>query len=373
MKNSEKIINEFHLIIFSNSPGEISSWVIPLAKSFKYIHPSCFISVLLTPCDYATGNEAQHLTEHDCIDEVYLPKQTMSFVFFKKKFNTDKTKGAILYLGGDPMYPQLLSLRLPFPVYGYTEHKKKLGFLYKKTFFKHIDGDLMSSSIAKRTFSRENILSKYHLKDAPYCLFMPGSRPKHFHLFIPLILESIRLIQNEDSSFQALISVSPFITDNDVTRISSKYDLSNVHLIRGDSLELMAISRLMISLPGTNTAQAMYMNLPTLMVLPLNNPEQFVFDGLFQLIFKLPLIGSFLRFLLIKILLIKKPFLALPNLIAKKEIVPELITYFTADTLKSAVLDLYNDQARLDSIISNYKGYNEFSDVDQKICDYIVK
>ena len=75
-------------------------------------------------------------------------------------------------------------------------------------------------------------------------------------------------------------------------------------------------------------------DLPLLMVLPLNNPEQFVFDGLAQLIFKIPVIGPFLRFILIKILLIKKPLLALPNIMAKKEIVPEIISYFTPNVLK---------------------------------------
>ena len=36
MSSSEKIINDtFHLVIFSNSPGEISSWVLPIVKTFK--------------------------------------------------------------------------------------------------------------------------------------------------------------------------------------------------------------------------------------------------------------------------------------------------------------------------------------------------
>ena len=61
----------------------------------------------------------------------------------------------------------------------------------------------------------------------------------------------------------------------------------------------------MVSLPGTNTAEAFYMSLPVLMVLPLNHPEKFVFDGLFQLLFKIPLLGRFLRRFLVRLMLLK--------------------------------------------------------------------
>ncbi len=318
MNNLEKNINDFHLIIFSNSPGEISSWVLPVIKTFKQKCPDSCITVFLTPCDYATGNEYDLLYKNKLVDSVYLPNETMRYVFFKKKFIASSNRGAILFLGGDPLYPQLFSIRLPFPVYGYTEQRKKLDFFYKKTFFKHIDGDLMSASIASKTFVKKEIYKKYSLEVNKYCLFMPGSRPKHFHLFMPLIVDTIKLIQAEDQDFKALISISPFISENDLAIVKTTFDYKNIFFIRGDSLELMSISRMMISLPGTNTAEAMYMNLPTLMVLPLNNPEQFVFDGLLQLFFKIPFLGSFLRYCLIKIFLIKKPLLALPNIIAKK-------------------------------------------------------
>ena len=373
MSSSEKILNDtFHLVIFSNSPGEISSWVLPIVKTFKKNQAYSFITVLLTPCDYSTGNEFSLLNDNKHIDQVFSPKDTMDFVLFKKKFETLYSRGAILYLGGDSLYPQLFSLRLPYSVYGYTEHKKKLGFLYKKTFFKHIDGDLMSSAISHKTFVKSNILKKYKLTNKEYCLFMPGSRPKHFHLFIPLICDTVKLIKQENPNFNVIISVSPFITQHDLDQVQLKYDFTDIHLIKGDSLELMKLSKLMISLPGTNTAQAMYMNLPLLMVLPLNNTEQFVFDGLAQLLFKLPLIGPFLRYILIKILLIKKPLLALPNIMAKKEIVPEVISYFTPSHFKNVILNLYYDEKKLQLIKNNYKQFNIIAQIDQKICSYLI-
>ena len=52
------------------------------------------------------------------------------------------------------MYPQLLKIRYRFPLYGYSEHKGSLGFLYKKTFNKHLCGDLMMAKFADRHFDR---------------------------------------------------------------------------------------------------------------------------------------------------------------------------------------------------------------------------
>ena len=81
MKNSITSTNSFHLIIFTNSPGEISSWVLPVVTQFKKCAKTAFITILLTPCDYATGNEYQLLLNHDAIDEVYQPKDTKKFLF----------------------------------------------------------------------------------------------------------------------------------------------------------------------------------------------------------------------------------------------------------------------------------------------------
>ena len=61
----------------------------------------------------------------------------------------------------------------------------------------------MSSAISHKTFVKNNIL-KYKLIDKDYCLFMPGSRPKHFHLFIPFICSTIKLIKKENLTLMLL-------------------------------------------------------------------------------------------------------------------------------------------------------------------------
>lgn len=365
--------SDFHLIIFTNSPGEISSWVIPFVSTFKSIYSQSFVTVMLTPCDYASGNEFDLLQSNALVDEVYSPKDTMTFVFFRKKFFVNSKKGAIVFLGGEPLYAQLFSFRVPYSLYGYTQRKQKLGLFYKKTFFKHIDGDLMSAGILNRQFEKVAIFKKYKLEKKPYCLFMPGSRPQHFKLFLPLIFSTIKLIREYDPSFEAIISLSSFITHSDFDMLNLNTNQKGIHIIRGDSLELMAISRLMVTIPGTNTAQAMYMRLPMLVALPLNNPEIFVVDGILQHIFKIPFIGSFIRKQLVSVYLKKNPYLSLPNIIANKPIVPEIVSLFNSTMFKDHILSLYHDDKTLNQIKLELEKIPFPDSVDKKISHAILE
>ena len=362
------------MIIFSNSPGEISSWVIPVVERFKLMHSDCHISICLTPCDYATGREYDILNQHSAIDHVYNSKETMSLCFFRKSLSIIAKKGAILYLGGDPMYPQLLKIRYRFPLYGYSEHKGSLGFLYKKTFNKHLCGDLMMAKFADRHFDRQSILSRYALPDQPYCLIMPGSRYQHFSLFYPIIYKTCQLIQESYPDFAVIICISSFITKQEFNHIQSMLSSSsNIYIFQeADSLELMFISRLMVSLPGTNTAEAFYMALPMLTIVPLNHPEVLIFDGISQLIFKIPVIGQLLRRLFIFILKRLNLFFALPNKFYKKSISPEMVGVYSSLDLVSPIVSLFYNSDELKTISDRFKSLKKDDIVDSLICKSII-
>ena len=57
---------------------------------------------------------------------------------------------------------------------------------------------------------------------------------------------------------------------------------------------------------------------------------------------------------------------------AKKEIVPEIISYFTPERFKSVILNLYYDENKLQLMKNNYKQFNKFDRIDQKICNYLI-
>lgn len=51
----------FDLVILSNGPGEITTWVLPIVKQIRSLstinQENLRISLILSPCPHATGNE----------------------------------------------------------------------------------------------------------------------------------------------------------------------------------------------------------------------------------------------------------------------------------------------------------------------------
>ena len=131
MKNTNKL----HLIIQTNSPGELSSWVSPIVAQFKETAPEIFITLCLVPCQYASGNEFNSAKKNLQINEVYKPYETVKICFNLKKINLKSNVGIILCLGGDPFYTKLLKHRTKFKAFIYTEHNKIPGNFFEHVFF----------------------------------------------------------------------------------------------------------------------------------------------------------------------------------------------------------------------------------------------
>ena len=124
------------IYIQTNSPGELTRWVKPIVKEIKKKSKDTKITLLITPCQYATGHEKDIAKNYEEIDTVLTPKDTLKFIFKQNRPEKIKdTEIKCLYLGGDPLYIKHLSKRWNVDVIGYTEHNKKLKG-YKKTFFR---------------------------------------------------------------------------------------------------------------------------------------------------------------------------------------------------------------------------------------------
>lgn len=363
----------FHLFIQSNSPGELAAWVLPFAKIFKKNRPDSKIIIFLAPCQYATGQEKRVALQSPDIDAVWIPSETIKFLLSRPIRPPFSAPGAVLYLGGDPMYSQLLGFKLRLPAYVYTERSHFSGLGIRNVFFKHKIGDLMATRISNRSFNRTEILQKYQLPDTRYALFFPGSRKQHLIYFLPFIIDTFRALKIKQPNFQAILQISPFISEVDLAYIHTLCrPVPELHLVQGDSVELMAISDLLMCLPGTSTAEAMYMRLPMLMVLPLNNPKVIVFDGLLGLIGNVPGLGLLIKKLIILYLKTQHRLYALPNLMAKRKVVPELIGVLTPEATATAILDLWNAPNKLQKMRSELSQFPIYSDTAQKIYEEII-
>jgi lipid A disaccharide synthetase len=263
------------------------------------------------------------------------------------RLDTVFSSGAVLYLGGDPFYTKRLAKRTGYDAYAYAE--RPLPGKFKNVFLRK-DGDLMISKITQYTPpSPEEFQDTYKIDPTkPYCAFMAGSRAQHFEGLIPLYHEAVTHIHKTHPDFQAIVSISPFLDQSMEKRITTKYAQSPLNFIKAYSpLDLISHAQMAVTIPGTNTAECMYMGTPMVMTLPLNSPKTFPFDGLLGLLSKLPIVGILIKKLLIQIAIKTRPYFSLPNILAKEQIVPELIGKLSGEEIANFIMRTFNNRDSL--------------------------
>lgn len=316
----------FTLLILSNSPGEIISWVAPVVSAAHRRYPHWRIEVLLTPCQYASGMEETLVSEMPGVTSVSSPSDTFRRLRSWPWRHRRKEPGAVLFLGGDPIYSRLFALKYGWPVFAYAHSNQYVGMGFRHVFKRSEIGDLMADRVRGFSMSRNDVLKKYGLDDTPYTLFFLGSRPRHFDHYIPLILTSVSKLKSLYPEVRPLFLISPFISEKRLHACQERYpELSQVHCLRGDSLELMSISQSLVTLPGTNNIEAMYMGIPMFIIVPTDQPDKLIFDGLLGLLGRIPILGGWLMCLLVAILKRTVSMVSQPNKRLGRTVVPEYI------------------------------------------------
>jgi lipid-A-disaccharide synthase len=343
------------IYIISNSPGEIAVWLGPLVKQLKRVEPNIYLTVCLVPCQYATGTEKKVASSYSEVDAVLEPKETLKLILKGRSSKVSKN-GAVLYLGGDPMYARLLGFRLHLPAYAYVERPEIGAWGFKHVFLKQKDGDLMASRVVDFNVSRDAVLQKYGLKDCPYLLLFPGSRAQHFENFIDFLGETFRQLKQERPDIHVLVSLSPFISSKLEAQYQAHLDAVGGTVIRGESIELLSIAQLLVTIPGSNTAEAMYTRTPMLIMIPLHKPKYIILDGLAGLIGNIPILGVLIKKLIFIVLSKKYTYFSLPNRYFKRKLVPEIVGAFSQTELQDAILDLWDHAEKRDTQINAFAG-----------------
>ncbi len=117
----------FDILILSNGPGEITTWVRPVVKSLRdklgNDRDKVRISVVLSPCSNASGKEADIALSYPEVDRVQSAKHFFPFLLTGKTIdNWDwREKGVVLFLGGDQFFPVVIGKRLNYRTVIYAE------------------------------------------------------------------------------------------------------------------------------------------------------------------------------------------------------------------------------------------------------------
>jgi lipid-A-disaccharide synthase len=154
----------------------------------------------------------------------------------------------------------------------------------------------------------------------PIVLLLPGSRQQEIISLLPVMLSAAEKIAEKVPECQFFLPVASTISREMLHSIIKQYKVT-VILTEKNTYDLMNIGNVAIAASGTVTLEASLLNLPTV------------------IIYKLAAFTYFLGKLLVKI-----PYISLPNIIAGRKVVPELLQYaVTADNIAKETVPILLD------------------------------
>lgn len=374
-------------IIITNSPGELSAWVFPVSAEIKLKDANSRVIVLLVPCFYSTGREKAIAENCESVDMVLEPKDFLKIAFnlTPKGFSSLKS-GAVISLGGDPWHAVLVSRRLKLPALLYTMKKADTCRYFKHIFVMQdslkrkfmnlgvkehnitVVGDLMQDGV-KPCMTEEETRAKAKLsKSSKVVAFFPGSRLSHVRESLPVFMKTAEEIKVEIPKIEFVICLSPFVTFDDIKVFIAKKKRYNIDgtwgtledsyivtaggvrikIERDNRYDIINVSTLVITIPGTNTAEIASLGKP--MIVAFTWKAKVPSGGLGFLANLLPFTGM-LKKMIMTYMYRNVKYKGLPNALADREITPEVIVDESSSQLSSVAIDLLRDEERL-SVIS---------------------
>jgi hypothetical protein len=382
----------FDLIVFSNGPGEISTWVEPVIDELRKnaeIARRYRTILIIHPCQFSAGTE--HIVAHgiEGVEHVIRPAEYMKLLFTgigKKRYGF-RRNGIILSLGGDLMHPVLFKKRIrgKHRLYAYTNNPGWEKH-YEKIFVRSewvrnkskrraecrdrviVTGDLVYSSL-KPGGDRLSIRDTLGLAPHERMLaFLPGSRAFEVAHMLPLFLKVIDDTAKDFNEYKPFILKSPYMPYEYIAEALAGWrNVAGITGLSGELVEGTKSSRAIqirngrevcileggldqwaegidfaVTVPGTNTVQLAYKGVPALVVAPLNKPELIPIEGAAGLLKWIPFGTRILRKAALKYFE-RFSFSALPNMYANREILPELFGIITTEDITKKLHQILAD------------------------------
>jgi lipid-A-disaccharide synthase len=381
------------ILILSNGPGEVTTWVRPVVKALReqlgHDISQVRISVILSPCPHASGKETAIALGYPEVDRVQAAADFWQFLLWGKTAeNWDwRNQGAVVFLGGDQLFPVLIGKKLGYKTVVYAEWSARWhNFIDKFAIMKaqvaknvspkYIDkftvvGDLMLEAAENEITSKiENPKSQINIIG-----ILPGSKAAKLTQGVPLTLAIAEYIHSKLPQTKFFIPVAPTLdlsTLADFAKpennpLAKAFNFQGADLI-GDNLvtstglivalksenpayHLLSQCSICLTTVGANTAELGALAVPMIVLLPTQQLDAMrSWDGLPGILANLPGVGSSFAKLINWWMIKNKGLLAWPNIWAQAEIVPELVGKLQPETVGKMVLDLLENPEKLAAI-----------------------
>ena len=396
MKQATEIAD---LVILSNGPGEISTWVRPVVAAWRSRPEAANarISVLLSPCPHATGREAAVAAAIPGVDRVLPAERFWAFLLWGQGDWDWRPQGVVLFLGGDQFFAVAIARRLGYRSVVYAE--------WDARWYRRIDrfaamnsqvaakvpaayrakiavvGDLMAE--AQATPERGTAaLDPFVGPGEELVGLLPGSKAAKLQQGVPLTLAIAEAMHERRPQTRFFIPVAPTVALGELARWSDRAANPILDLVGGSSAvlvepeaglpylktdtglqvllwqqfpawEILRRCHLCITTVGANTAELGSLAVPMLVLLPTQQLDAMrAWDGLPGLLANLPGVGSAFAKLINWLVLRQKRLFAWPNIWAGEEIVPELIGRLQPEAVADRALDWLEHPEQLAAVRS---------------------
>ena len=387
--------NPLAIIFVSNGPGELTTWVKPLAQELHKQIPlrpkenssSISLNLVLVPCPNATGFENLAAKKWLQFEKIIKANNFWKLLFNPNKFCSWPSNGLVIFLGGDQFWSVLLSARLGYLHMTYAEWIARWPFWNDRI---AAMSEKIVEKLPKSIHHRCSVIGDltadlsetakidHPLPPGKWIALMPGSKKSKLKIGIPFFLDVADQISKSMPNCKFLIPLAPTTnideikyfgsSKNPITRqyksgiksIVKAKDKENRGLLTTKNSTVILIQEkypaysdlsqceIALTTVGANTAELGSLNIPMIVVVPTQHIlEMESWDGFLGLIARLPVLKWFLGLLISFIKIRQQGFMAWPNIFAKRMIVPERVGNVTPQQIAEETIDWINSPSRL--------------------------
>lgn len=408
-------VENFDIVILSNGPGEITTWVRPVVQALRQQlgddRSQVRISVILSPCPNGTGKEAAIARSYPEVDRVQAAEHFWQFLLQGKTAENWewRDRGVVLFLGGDQIFPVIIGKRLGYRTVVYAEWETRwhrwidrFGVMQAKVIprepkFAHkfaVVGDLMVEA------GEQGSMGAGEAGGEELVGLLPGSKAAKLAQGVPLLLAVAEIVKAERPQTRFVIPVAPTL---DLETLASFANLQQNPVIeqiggvtaelivdpspmlktasglcvelwtRSPAYDLLSQCRLCLTTVGANTAELGALAVPMIVLLPTQQLDAMrAWDGLPGLLANLPGVGTAMaKAINWTILHLPRRLYAWPNIWAKSEVVPELVGKLQAADVADMVLDFLAHPEKLAQISDRLRSIRGEAGAAQKLATLV--
>jgi hypothetical protein len=383
------------IVLVCNGPGELSTWVRPLAQRLQAELPlrpaqplaPIGLQLVLVPCPNATGTEDRVAAAMGLFERVIPASRFWWLLLRPRRYGPWPRRGVVVFLGGDQFWTVLLSARLGYRHITYAEWvarwprwndriaamgpaaADRLRGRWRNRC--QVVGDLMADLSASAR-------SEQPLPAGDWLALMPGSKRAKLQVGMPFLLETADRLAALRPGCRFLLPVAPTTSVEELLAyagranpIAASYSAGEPRLLQaatgpelctpaGTRIRLieqqpahgvLSQCRLALTTVGANTAELGALGVPMIVLVPTQHLHVMqAWDGGIGILARLPILRWLLGVALTAWRMRHHGFLAWPNISAGRAVVPERVGPITPAQIAQEAADWLAQPERLEGM-----------------------